>query len=110
MSFINPWALLLLPIAYIPFWLKSHQGQMYSWNEIIPEDVFSDRFNLAIKILTSLLLASIVFVEIFVTLNATGPQHFIFLTPFGLVLLAVPISIPFESVSLVRSSADILSS
>src|SRR5450830_1449213 len=61
MSFINPWALLLLPIAYIPFWLKSHQGQMYSWNEIIPEDVFSDRFNLAIKIITSLLLTSIVF-------------------------------------------------
>src|SRR5450830_2044129 len=61
MSFINPWALLLLPIAYIPFWLKSHQGQMYSWNEIIPEDVFSDRFNLAIKMITSLLLASIVF-------------------------------------------------
>ncbi len=61
MSFLNPWALLLLPIAYIPFWLKSHQGQMYSWDEMIPEDVFSDRFNLAIKIITSLLLTSIVF-------------------------------------------------
>jgi mxaC protein len=60
MEILNPWAALLLPITLLPFWLKSHQGQMYSWLELIPEDVFSDRVNLAIKVLTSLLLACIV--------------------------------------------------
>lgn len=60
MTFLTPWFLLLLPIALVPFWLKSHQGKIYSWLEIIPEDVFSDRINLAVKIITSLLLVSIV--------------------------------------------------
>jgi mxaC protein len=43
-----------------PFWLKSHQGQTYSWLEMIPEDEFSDRVNLAVKVTTALMLASIV--------------------------------------------------
>lgn len=60
MVFINPWALLLLPIALLPFWLKSHQGKLYTWLEMLPEDQLSDRLNLAIKVITSLLLASIV--------------------------------------------------
>lgn len=61
MVFLNPWALALLPIALAPFWLKSHQGKMYSWLDMVPEDTFSDRVNLAVKIITALLLASIVF-------------------------------------------------
>ncbi len=60
MVLLNPWALALLPIALAPFWLKSHQGKMYSWLDMMPEDVFSDGVNLAVKIITALLLASIV--------------------------------------------------
>ena len=60
MTLFNPWALLLLPIITIPFWLKSSQGQMYSWLDIVPHDKFSETANLILKIITSLLLASIV--------------------------------------------------
>jgi mxaC protein len=60
MEILNPWAFLLLPIALLPFVLKSHQGKMYTWLEMMPEDIFSDRVNLAVKVITSLLLASIV--------------------------------------------------
>jgi mxaC protein len=60
MIILNPWAFALLPIALLPFWLKGHQGQHYSWLDIIPEDLFSDRLNLAVKVIMSLLLLSIV--------------------------------------------------
>jgi mxaC protein len=60
MTLLNPWALLLTPIILAPFWLKGHQGQMYSWLEIAPEDKFSDMANLAVKIIMAILLASIV--------------------------------------------------
>ncbi len=60
MVLLNPWALLLLPFILVPFWLKSHQGQMYSWLEMMPEDQFSDRVNFAVKVITALLLACIV--------------------------------------------------
>ena len=60
MAFLTPWALLLLPLALLPFWLKGHQGKVYTWLEMMPEDKLSDRLNLAIKVITSLLLASIV--------------------------------------------------
>jgi mxaC protein len=60
MTLLHPWALLLLPLALAPFWLKSHQGQMYSWLEIMPADRLSDIANLAVKAVTALLLASIV--------------------------------------------------
>lgn len=60
MAFLTPWALLLLPLALLPFWLKGHQGKVYTWLEMTPEDKLSDRLNLAIKVITSLLLASIV--------------------------------------------------
>ena len=59
MAFLNPWALLLLPFALLPFWLKGHQGKVYTWLEMLPEDKLSDRLNLAVKIVTSLLLVSI---------------------------------------------------
>ncbi len=60
MVFLTPWALLLLPIASLPFWLKGHQGKIYTWLEMLPEDKLSDRLNLAIKVITALMLASIV--------------------------------------------------
>ena len=60
MNLLTPWALLLLPLALLPFWLKGHQGKVYTWLELMPEDKLSDRLNLAIKVTTSLLLVSIV--------------------------------------------------
>ena len=60
MTLGHPWALLLLPAALVPFWLKTQQGQLYSWLEIMPEDRVSDLVNLAVKIVTALLLVCIV--------------------------------------------------
>ena len=60
MLLLHPWFLLLLPIVLIPFWLKSHQGQLYSWLEIAPQDSFSDIANLLVKVIISVLLLSIV--------------------------------------------------
>ena len=60
MTFLHPLFLLLLPLAMIPFWLKSHQGEMYSWLEMMPEDRFSDIANQVIKGLISMLLLCIV--------------------------------------------------
>lgn len=60
MTFVHPWALLLLPIAIIPFWLKGHQGQTYSWLAMVPQDRASDIANFAIKIITSLIIVCII--------------------------------------------------
>ena len=60
MNLLTPWALLLLTLALLPFWLKGHQGKVYTWLELMTEDKLSDRLNLAIKVTTSLLLVSIV--------------------------------------------------
>lgn len=60
MTLLQPWVLLLLPLALIPFWFKSHQGQLYSWLPIMPEDRLSEIANLAVKALISLLLATII--------------------------------------------------
>ncbi|EUJ09725.1 VWA domain protein [Methylophilaceae bacterium 11] len=60
MEILNPWAFALLPIALLPFWLKGHQGKMYTWLEMLPEDLLSDRLNLAVKVITALLLVTIV--------------------------------------------------
>ncbi len=60
MTILNPWAFALLPITLLPFWLKGHQGKFYSWLEIMPEDHLSDRLNLAVKVITALLLLNIV--------------------------------------------------
>lgn len=59
MTLLQPWVLLLLPLALVPFWFKSHQGQLYSWLPIIPEDRFSEIANLAVKALISLILITI---------------------------------------------------
>jgi len=60
MTLLQPWALILLPFTIAPFLFKSHQGQMYSWLEIAPVDRFSDITNLIVKVITALILASII--------------------------------------------------
>ena len=67
MTWVHPWALVLLPLALVPFWLKSRQGQMYSWLDIVPHDRVSDIANFAVKLVTALLLTSIV-------IAIAGPQ------------------------------------
>lgn len=60
MTLLQPWALLLLPLIFAPFIFKSHQGQMYSWFEIMPKDKVSEIVNLVLKGVISLLLLSII--------------------------------------------------
>ena len=60
MTLLQPWALLLLPLAAIPFILKSHQGQLYSWIEIVPADKYSEIANLMLKATISLLIICII--------------------------------------------------
>ena len=67
MTLLQPWALLLLPLVTIPFLFKSHQGQMYSWLEIVPEDPISDIANIVVRTITAMILLSIV-------LALSGPQ------------------------------------
>ena len=67
MTWVHPWALVLLPLALVPFWLKSRQGQMYSWLDIVPQDRVSDIASFAVKLVTALLLTSIV-------IAIAGPQ------------------------------------
>jgi mxaC protein len=61
MSILHPWAFALLPMVLLPFWLKGHQGMYYSWIDMMPEDKLSERLNLSVKVVTALLLLSIVF-------------------------------------------------
>jgi len=61
MTLLNPWFLLLLPLAFVPFWLKSHQGQMYSWLALAPEDKFSEIANYMLKAMIALLILTIIF-------------------------------------------------
>jgi mxaC protein len=67
MTLLQPWALLLLPLAIAPFIFRSHQGQLYSWMEIIPKDNVSAIANKVVKVLTSLFLITII-------LAMTSPQ------------------------------------
>lgn len=60
MTLLQPLALMLIPLASAPFLFKSHQGQMYSWLEIVPKDRVSDIANMIVKIITALILLSIV--------------------------------------------------
>jgi len=60
MTLLNPWALLLVPICIAPFALRSHQGNMYSWLKILPEDRLSEILGLVVRILVALLLISLV--------------------------------------------------
>lgn len=60
MTLLHPWALLLLPLAFTPFWLRSRQGQMYSWLDMVPRDRVSEIADTTIRALTALLLAALV--------------------------------------------------
>ncbi|MEY3885178.1 MAG: hypothetical protein RIS87_953 [Pseudomonadota bacterium] len=67
MTLLQPWALLLLPLATAPFLFKSHQGQLYSWLEIAPVDRLSEIANLVVKTISALIFFCIV-------LALAGPQ------------------------------------
>jgi len=60
MTLLQPWALLLLPVMLAPFVFKSHQGQLYSWLEIAPQDRVSDIANWIVKTIIALILLSMV--------------------------------------------------
>ena len=60
MTLLHPWVLFLLPLVLVPFWFKSHQGQMYSWLPIIPVDRPSDIANLVLKIIISAIILSLI--------------------------------------------------
>ena len=70
MTFLNPWALTLLPIISIPFLLKSSQGQIYSWLQIVPEDKVSNILELIVKIIICIYLEFINFLpKLFIHFN-----------------------------------------
>ncbi|MGZ8269639.1 MAG: vWA domain-containing protein [Methylophilus sp.] len=60
MTLLQPWALLLLPLVFAPFFFKSQQGHLYSSLEMMPKDKVSDIANMIVKLITSLMLLSIV--------------------------------------------------
>ena len=60
MTLLQPWALLLVPVMLAPFVFKSHQGQLYSWLEIAPQDRVSDIANWIVKTIIALILLSMV--------------------------------------------------
>ncbi|SDK16626.1 von Willebrand factor type A domain-containing protein [Methylophilus rhizosphaerae] len=67
MHWLHPWFLLLLPVAAVPFLLKSRHAQTYSWLQMVPVDPFSDTVNRLVKAATSLMLLCLV-------LALAGPQ------------------------------------
>jgi mxaC protein len=67
MTLLHPWALMLLPLAFTPFWLKSRQGQLYSWLEMVPRDRVSEIADTTVRTLIALLLAAVV-------MALSGPQ------------------------------------
>ncbi|MEZ0288795.1 MAG: VWA domain-containing protein [Methylophilus sp.] len=60
MHWLHPWFLLLLPVAAVPFLLKSRHAQTYSWLQMVPADPFSDTANRLVKAATSLMLICLV--------------------------------------------------
>ena len=60
MTLLHPWVLFLLPLIFIPFWFKSHQGQIYSWLPIIPVDRLSDIANYIVKTIIAILILSLI--------------------------------------------------
>lgn len=67
MHWLHPWFLLLLPVAAVPFLLKSRHAQTYSWLQMVPSDPFSETANRLVKTATSLMLLCLV-------LALAGPQ------------------------------------
>src|SRR5690606_18150872 len=60
MTLLHPWVLLLLPLVFVPFWFKSHQGQIYSWLPIIPVDRPSDIANYVLKTMIAVIILSLI--------------------------------------------------
>ena len=60
MTLLHPWVLFLLPLIFVPFWFKSHQGQIYSWLPIIPVDRLSDIANYVVKSIIAILILSLI--------------------------------------------------
>jgi mxaC protein len=60
MSFVHPWALLLLPLAFIPLWLNKQDGRIYSWLALAPVDRVSDIASLLLRYLSVVIIACMV--------------------------------------------------
>jgi len=60
MTLLHPWVLFLLPLVLVPFWFKSHQGQLYSWLPIIPVDRPSDIANFVVKTMIAAIILSLI--------------------------------------------------
>lgn len=60
MTLLHPYALLLLPLCSLPYWLQSSAGQTYCWLGMVPQDRFSHTANQLLKALTSLLLLTMI--------------------------------------------------
>lgn len=55
-----PWVLLLLPLALLP-WLNHNLDKTIAWVNLVPADPLSMTINLLLKLMTSLLIASLLF-------------------------------------------------
>ena len=60
MSFAQPWALLLLPLALIPLWLNRQEGRIYSWLALVPPDRVSDIASLLLRYLSVVIIICMV--------------------------------------------------
>lgn len=61
MSFTHPFILWLLPIALLPIFLERSQNRMYSWVDMLPNDLLSNFIGLLLKVLTAISLIAIIF-------------------------------------------------
>lgn len=61
MTFTQPWALLLLPLALVPLWLNRQEGRVYSWLALAPQDRLSDIASLLLRYLSVIIIACMVF-------------------------------------------------
>lgn len=60
MAFSNPWALWLLPLAFLPLIFQRAHSKSYSWLEMLPADPLSDLIGLILKVLAVLALIFII--------------------------------------------------
>ena len=67
MTLLQPWFLLLCPLAAAPFVLQSRHGQACAWIEMVPTDPLSQTMDKVMKVLTALLLLCLI-------LALSGPQ------------------------------------
>lgn len=61
MAFNHPYVLWLLPLALLPILLERSNTRSYSWTSMLPRDPLSNLIGLALKVLASIALASIIF-------------------------------------------------